>query len=467
MACMANPYRVQNPVNNELVQSYDFITDEELEKALATAHEAFLSWRETSYEERAKVLRKVAELFDAKRDELAKIITEEMGKPVDQGDAELDDVVDIFTYYADNGAELGADEPLEHEGGTAVLRRVPLGVIVGVMPWNFPYYQVARFAAPAIMAGNTVMLKHAEICPRSSQAIQDIFEEAGAPKGVFTNMYATHDQITTLLGDSRVQGISLTGSERAGRAVAATAGQNLKKALLELGGTDAYVVLEAEDMDKAVETAWKKRIANTGQACTSNKRIIVMEDIYDEFVAKMVEMAKGFTQGDPMNPQKGEYYPLSSRDAAEKLVQQLKIAVSEGANLRVGGEVTGKGAYITPAVITDIPVGSDSYYEEFFGPVAEIYKVSSDDEAIELANDSLYGLGGAVFSSDEERAKRVAARIETGMIHVNIPQAGGAELPFGGVKNSGFGRELGPLGMDEFVNKQRFYVAGENDPSGK
>ncbi|WP_291314193.1 NAD-dependent succinate-semialdehyde dehydrogenase [Corynebacterium sp. UBA2622] len=464
---MSNPYRVQNPVNNEVVESYDFITDDELEKAVATAHEAFLQWREKSYEDRGQVLRKVAELFDAKRGELSKIIAEEMGKPVDQGDAELDDVVDIFNYYADHGPELGADEPLEHEGGTAVLRRVPLGVIVGVMPWNFPYYQVARFAAPAVMAGNTVMLKHAEICPRSSQIIQEIFEEAGAPAGVFTNIYATHDQISTLLGDKRVQGISLTGSERAGRAVAATAGQNLKKALLELGGTDAYVVLDTDDMDKAVQTAWKKRIANTGQACTSNKRIIVMEDMYDEFVAKMVELAKGFTQGDPMHPQEGQYFPLSSRDAAETLVQQLKMAVDAGATLHTGGELTGEGAYFTPAVITDIPVGSDSFYEEFFGPVAEIYKVSSDEEAIELANDSLYGLGGAVFSTDEERAKRVAARIETGMIHVNIPQAGGAELPFGGVKNSGFGRELGPLGMDEFVNRQRFYVAGEGDKSGR
>ncbi len=459
MVGMSDPYRVQNPVNNQVIETFDFISDEELEKALAAADDAFRQWRTASYEDRATVLRKVASLFDAKRDQLAAIITEEMGKPLDQGQAELDDVVDIFTYYADHGAELGADEPLEHEGGRAVLRRVPLGVIVGVMPWNFPYYQVARFAAPAIMAGNTVMVKHAEICPRSSQAIQEIFAEAGAPDGVFTNIYATHDQVASLIADKRVQGVSLTGSERAGRAIASAAGQNLKKAVLELGGTDAYVVLDAEDIDAAAKTAWKKRISNTGQACTSNKRIIVMEDIYDDFVAAMVRIAEGFTQGDPANPGKGEYYPLSSRDAAEKLVQQVKLAVDAGATLHTGGELTGEGAYFTPAVITGIPVGSDSYYEEFFGPVAEIYKVSSDEEAIELANDSNHGLGGAVFSSDIPRAERVASRIETGMIHVNIPQAGGAELPFGGVKNSGFGRELGPLGMDEFVNKQRYYVA--------
>ncbi|WP_040420815.1 NAD-dependent succinate-semialdehyde dehydrogenase [Corynebacterium timonense] len=456
---MSDAYRVQNPVNNKVIESFDFITDEQLDKALADADEAFRSWRETSYEQRGELLRTVASLFDANRDRLASIITEEMGKPLNQSNSEIDDVVDIFTYYADHGAELGADEPIEHEGGTAVLRRVPLGVLVGVMPWNFPYYQVARFAGPNIMAGNTVLLKHAEICPRSSQAIQDIFEEAGAPTGVFTNIYADHDQISTLIADKRVQGVSLTGSERAGRAVAATAGENLKKAVLELGGTDAYIVLDAEDIDEAAQTAWKKRIANTGQACTSNKRIIVMDDIYDDFVAAMVRIAESFTEGDPANPGKGEYYPLSSRGAAEKLHEQVQDAVKAGATLHTGGELTGEGAYFTPAVLTDVPVGSESYYEEFFGPVAEIYKVSSDDEAIELANDSNYGLGGAVFSSDVERARRVANRVETGMIHINIPQAGGAELPFGGVKNSGFGRELGPLGMDEFVNKQRFYVA--------
>ncbi|WP_342318156.1 NAD-dependent succinate-semialdehyde dehydrogenase [Corynebacterium mayonis] len=456
---MSKQYRVQNPKTNTVVETFDFITDDELETALAQAHDTFQTWRRTSYEDRAAVLRKVAALFDAKRDELAAIIAEEMGKPLNQGNGELDMVVDIFTYYADHGAVFGADEPLEHSGGTAVLRREPLGVLVGVMPWNFPYYQVARFAAPNLMAGNTILLKHAEICPRSSQAIHDIFLQAGAPAGLYTNIYATHDQVAALIADKRVQGVSLTGSERAGRAVAKTAGENLKKALLELGGTDAYIVLDTDDVAKAAKTAWRKRIANTGQACTSNKRIIVMEDIYEEFLAEMIRLASEFTQGDPMNPGRGEYYPLSSRDAAELLHKQVTTAVEAGATLHVGGELTGDGAYFSPAVITDIPVGSESFYDEFFGPVAQIYKVFSDEEAIALANDSNYGLGGAVFSSDIERARKVANRIETGMIHINIPQAGGAELPFGGVKNSGFGRELGPLGMDEFVNKQLYYIA--------
>ena len=456
-------YRVQNPKTNEIEKTYENITSDELEQALSTADETFKQWREKSYEERAEVLRKVAQLFDDKRDELARIIANEMGKAVDQGDGEVDDVVEIFNYYADNGAKFGADEEIPNErGGTSIMRKIPLGVIVGVMPWNFPYYQVARFAAPALMAGNVVMVKHANICPQSAEAIEKIFDEAGAPKGLYTNVFAGHSQISKLINDDRVQGVSLTGSEAAGRSIASQAGQALKKCVLELGGTDAYIVLDSTDIPAAAKTAWNKRIGNTGQACTSNKRMIVMEDIYDEFVDELVKLASSYTEGDPLNPEEGKFYPMSSRDAAENLVQQLKIAVEEGAKIHVGGEVTGKGAYFTPAVITDIPVGSDSYYEEFFGPVAEVYKVSSEEEAIEVANDSRYGLGGAVMSEDAERAKRVADKVDTGMIHVNIPQARGAELPFGGVKASGLGRELGPLGMDEFVNKQRFYIAGSD-----
>ncbi len=456
-------YRVQNPKTNEIEKTYENITSDELEQALSAADETFKQWREKSYEERAEVLRKVAKLFDDKRDELTRIIANEMGKAVDQGDGEIDDVVEIFNYYADNGAKFGADEEIPNErGGTSIMRKVPLGVIVGVMPWNFPYYQVARFAAPALMAGNVVMVKHANICPESAEAIEKIFDEAGAPKGLYTNIFAGHSQISKLINDDRVQGVSLTGSEGAGRSIASQAGQALKKCVLELGGTDAYIVLDSTDIPAAAKTAWNKRIGNTGQACTSNKRMIVMEDIYDDFVDELVKLASSYTEGDPLNPEEGKFYPMSSRDAAENLAQQLKIAVEEGAKIHVGGEVTGKGAYITPAVITDIPVGSDSYYEEFFGPVAEVYKVSSEEEAIEVANNSRYGLGGAVMSEDVERAKRVADKVDTGMIHVNIPQARGAELPFGGVKASGLGRELGPLGMDEFVNKQRFYIAGSD-----
>ena len=295
MGCMAK-YRVQNPKTNEIEKTYENITSDELEQALSTADETFKQWREKSYEERAEVLRKVAKLFDDKRDELARIIANEMGKAVDQGDGEIDDVVEIFNYYADNGAKFGADEEIPNErGGTSIMRKVPLGVIVGIMPWNFPYYQVARFAAPALMAGNVVMVKHANICPESAEAIEKIFDEAGAPKGLYTNIFAGHSQISKLINDDRVQGVSLTGSEGAGRSIASQAGQALKKCVLELGGTDAYIVLDSTDIPAAAKTAWNKRIGNTGQACTSNKRMIVMEDIYDEFVDELVKLASALS----------------------------------------------------------------------------------------------------------------------------------------------------------------------------
>lgn len=456
---MSIEYRVQNPVNNEVVEKFDHATDQEIQDTIAKATEAFQSWRKTSYAERREILSKAADILRERRAELAKISAEEMGKATPQGEWEINFSADIIQFYADRAEKHNADTPIENiDGGKAVMRRLPLGPILGIMPWNYPFYQVARFAGPNLMNGNTVILKHAEICPKSSAAIADIFTEAGLPEGCFNNVYATHDQISTIIEDPRVQGVSLTGSERAGAAVAAQAGKALKKCVLELGGTDAYIILDAADVKKAAADAWEKRIENVGQACTSNKRIIVMSDIYDEFVDEMVRIAESFTEGNPLEPGENEYYPMSSRDAAEKLDEQVKKAVSAGANLRTGGELHEKGAYFTPAVLTDVPVGSESYYEEFFGPVAEIYSVNSEEEAIELANNSNYGLGGAVFSEDEERAKKVADKVETGMIHVNLGQAFSPALPFGGIKNSGFGRELSPLAMDEFVNKQTFYV---------
>jgi len=283
-------------------------------------------------------------------------------------------------------------------------------------------------------------------------------DDAGVPEGVYNNVFASHDQISTIIADSRIQGVSLTGSERAGSIIGAQAGENLKKAVLELGGSDPYVLLDTDDVKAAAELAWGTRMYNTGQACNSNKRMIVMEDIYDEFVAELERLANAAVQTTPDNEKEGGYSALSSRDAAEKLRDQLDRAVDAGANLRAGGELSEEGAYVSPAVITDIPVGSDIYYEEFFGPVATVYKVSNDEEALDLANNTQYGLGGTVFSQDTERAAAVSRRLECGMANVNTPAGEGEEMPFGGVKRSGFGRELGPLGMDEFVNKQLYYV---------
>ena len=455
---MSNQYRVQNPVTNEVVETFEFATNQEIQDILSRSEEAFKTWRNTSYEERAEIVGKAAQLLKERANELAEIAAEEMGKPIPEGEWEMNFSGDILQFYADNAAEHSADKKVDVPGGKAVVRRLPLGTLLGIMPWNYPIYQIARFAGPNLMNGNCIILKHAEITPKSAAAFEQVLKDAGLPDGVYINVYATHEQIETIIADPRVQGVSLTGSERAGAKVAETAGKNLKKVVLELGGTDPYVILDAADVKAAAQEAWDKRVHNAGQACTSNKRIIVMEDIYDQFVDEMVAIAEGYKKGDPSNPGENEYFPMSSRRAAEILDDQVKRAVAQGANLRTGGEMDETSAYYSPAVLTDLPVGSDVYYEEFFGPVAEIYKVASEEEAVELANNSYQGLGGAVFSDDTERAIKVADQIDTGMIHVNLGQYFSAVLPFGGVKRSGFGRELSVFALDEFVNKQYLYV---------
>ena len=454
-------FRVENPATGEVLETFDHATDQEILAAVDGAHEAFLSWRDTPIEERAKLVTRVAELFEERKDELAEIIATEMGKPVSEGLEEAEFSGAIFAYYADNGPKFAADEEIPVEmDGKGYIQRLPIGTLLGIMPWNFPYYQVARFAAPNLMLGNTIVLKHATICPRSALAIQKIMDDAGVPKGVYTNIFATHEQAEKIIEHKELRGVSLTGSERAGAAVGSLAAKNLKKAVLELGGSDPYVILDTDDVKQAAKDAWETRMYNTGQACNSNKRLIVMEDIYDEFVAELVELAKAMKPGTPQEASETVYTPLSSRSAAENLKDQIDRTVAAGAPLHVGGElVDEKSSYFSPAVLTDVPVGSDVYYEELFGPVATVFKVSSDEEALELANDTQYGLGGCVFSKDVERAEKIAQRLEVGMSNVNTYAAEGAEVPFGGVKNSGYGRELGPYGMDEFVNKRTYFVA--------
>ncbi|WP_211978461.1 NAD-dependent succinate-semialdehyde dehydrogenase [Brevibacterium sp. W7.2] len=456
----ATGYRVENPATGEIIERFDTATDEQIGQVIDDAAEAYLSWREKTIEERAAIVNKVADLFGERKEELAKIIAEEMGKPIPEGVEEAEFSEAIFNYYADNGPEFSKDEEIKSfSGGKAFIQRRPVGVLLGIMPWNFPYYQVARFAAPNLVLGNTIILKHAEICPRSAAAIQQIMDDAGVPKGVYNTVYASHDQIETIIADRRTQGVSLTGSERAGSIVGALAGKYLKKAVLELGGSDPYIILDTDNLDEAVDTAWGTRLYNTGQVCNANKRMIVMDDIYDDFVAGLTERAQSSQKSNPSDPIEGGYSPLSSRAAAENLRKQLDRAVEQGATL-VGGELADDGsAYITPAVLTNVTEQMDAYREELFGPVATVYKVSSDDDALNLANDTDFGLGGAVFSKDEERAAKIAQRLDVGMSNVNTPAGEGAEIPFGGTKRSGFGRELGPYGMDEFVNKRMYYVA--------
>jgi succinate-semialdehyde dehydrogenase/glutarate-semialdehyde dehydrogenase len=454
-------YRVVNPATGEVVETFPSATDAEVEGAIASATAAYQSWKDVPIEDRGKVISRAAELFAERAEELGKIITTEMGKPLSQAKAETEFASDIFRYFAEEGPTLAADQEIKtFSGGRAVVQKLPIGPLLGIMPWNYPYYQVARFAAPNLMLGNTIILKHAESCPRSALAIEQLLRDAGVPEGAYVNLFASHAQIATIIADPRIQGVSLTGSERAGAIIGELAGRNLKKAVLELGGSDPFVVLDAADPKAIADTAWQARMENTGQACNSNKRMIVTEGIFDDFVAELTARAQGLRPGDPSADEENTFAPLSSRAAAETLAEQVRDAVEKGATLHAGGELAeGATAYFSPAVLTGVTPQMRAYREELFGPVAVVYKVADDEEALRLANDTPYGLGGSVFSTDPERATRLAQRLEVGMANVNIPSGEGAEIPFGGVKRSGFGRELGPLGMDEFVNKRLFYVA--------
>ena len=449
---MASPaYQVTDPSTGEVVESFDHATDAEIEAALTATHRAYSAWKDVPIAERAVVVKRVAALFAERADELAEIARTEMGKPVSEGVEEAEFCQAIFDYFADEGPGLAADQPIKSfSGGTAIVQKLPVGPLLGIMPWNFPFYQIARFAAPNLMLGNTIILKHAESVPRSALAVEQILKDAGVPDGAYVNVFATFDQVETIIADPRVAGVSLTGSERAGAVVASIAGKNLKKCVLELGGSDPMVVLDTDDLDSVVGDAWDFRMYNTGQACNSNKRMIVMDDLFDDFVGKLTEKAVALDS----------FSPLSSRRAAETLAEQVQDAVDKGATLHAGGVLSdGPDAHYSPAVLTGITKDMRAYSEELFGPVAVVYSVGSDEEAIELANDTTYGLGGSVFSADVARARSLAERLEVGMANVNSTAGEGAEIPFGGVKRSGFGRELGPLGMDEFVNKRMFYVA--------
>ncbi|MBO0842586.1 MAG: NAD-dependent succinate-semialdehyde dehydrogenase [Nocardioides sp.] len=455
----APTYQVTDPATGEVVETFPFATDEEVEAALAASKQAYEEWSRRPIEERAAFVKKVAELFGERAADLAAIISKEMGKKVSSGKDEADFSGEIIGYYADKGPDLLKETDLPGHEGKAVIQRLPLGPVVGVMPWNYPYYQVARFAAPNLVAGNTVILKHDEHCPRSAAAIAEIMTDAGVPEGVYTNLYATHDQIAKIVADPRVRAVSVTGSERAGAAVAEAAGRNLKKVVLELGGSDPYIILDTADVEEAAETAWATRLENSGQVCNGNKRIIVAEQTYDDFVAALTKRAAAMKPVSDGDGGADTYAPLVSRKAAENLAAQVKDAVDKGATLHAGGELSeGADAFFSPAVLTGVTPEMRAYTEELFGPVAVVYKVSSDDEAVELANAVDYGLGGAVFSTDEDRAIAVAQRLDVGMANVNTPAGEGADIPFGGTKRSGFGRELGPLGIDEFLNKRLFYV---------
>lgn len=446
-------YAVTNPATGETLSSYELATDAQVEAAVATADDAFRTWSRTAAPaDRAELLRRVASLHRERRDELAAIIVREMGKPLAAAEGEVDFAADITEYYADHIDEITGDTPIPIEGaGSAVIRRSPLGVLLGIMPWNFPYYQVARFAAPNIAVGNTILLKHAPQCPESAAAIEAIYRDAGAVPGVYTNLYISNDQAASVIADRRVQGVSVTGSERAGAAVAEIAGRNLTKVALELGGSDPFILLSTDDLDAAVTAAADARLDNVGQSCNGAKRFIVVDDLYDAFVEKFSAALAGATVGDPFDADT-VLGPLSSLTAAERLAEQVDRAVAQGATLVTGG--TRNGAFYPGTVLTDVTAEMDAYREEFFGPVGVVYRVADEAAAVALANDTPFGLGSYVFTTDPAQAERVAEAIEAGMVYVNLVLADEAGLPFGGVKRSGTSRELGLLAADEFVNKK-------------
>jgi succinate-semialdehyde dehydrogenase/glutarate-semialdehyde dehydrogenase len=452
-------YAVVNPATGETLSRYDTFTDAQVEQALAAAAAAFESWRKVPVVERAAIVRRAAELHRERRKELAGIITREMGKPFGAAVGEVDFSADITEYYADQADLITADQPLTILGeGTAVIRRSPLGVLFGIMPWNFPYYQVARFAAPNLVLGNVIVLKHASQCPESAAAIEKIYRDAGLPAGAYVNVYVSAEQAATIVADRRIQGVSVTGSERAGAAVAEVAGRHLKKVALELGGSDPFIVLATDDLDAVVAAATMARLDNTGQSCNAAKRFIVVDGLYDEFTAKFATAMAAAPMGDPMT-RGTELGPLSSVEAATRLQGQVDQAVAQGATVVTGGGAR-DGAYYPATVLTDVTPAMEAYREEFFGPVGVVYRVADEDAAVKLANDTSFGLGSYVYSNDPAQAARVADQIEAGMVYVNIVGADSPELPFGGVKRSGTARELGLLAADEFVNKKLIRTAG-------
>jgi succinate-semialdehyde dehydrogenase/glutarate-semialdehyde dehydrogenase len=453
-----------NPNNNELLRSFEEMTDQAVENAVSQAEKTFKNWRKTSYAERSSLLNKVAQLMRRSKNVLAELITLEMGKLISQAEGEIDLSADIIAYYADNGARFLEDQTLDPLNGSAFIRHSPIGVLLGVEPWNFPFYQVARFAAPNIMIGNTVLVKHASNVPQCAIAIAGLFREAGAPEGLYSNLLISGKRASALVADERIKGVSLTGSEGAGASVAAEAGTHVKKSVLELGGSDAFIILEDADIDKAVEWAVVGRINNNGECCVAAKRFIAIESVADEFLAKYTDKLSKLKVGDPMD-RTTELGPLCNEEAAVQLADQVTRSVTAGARVILGGgRLDRPGAFMAPTILTDLHPGIPAYHEELFGPVASFYRVKDEQAAIDLANDSDFGLGGSVFTQDIERGKRVADQIDTGMVFINHPTWTQADLPFGGTKGSGYGRELSALGIDEFVNKKLIRISELSDP---
>jgi succinate-semialdehyde dehydrogenase/glutarate-semialdehyde dehydrogenase len=458
-------YQSVNPYDGTTLQTFEELTDQQLETALATAASCFETWRHTTFASRAAVAAKAAAIMRTRIDEFARPVTLEMGKLIDQARGEVTLSADIIDYYARNAERFLAPQRLAPSSGEADVVSMPFGVLFGVQPWNFPYYQLARFAAPNLMAGNVVMVKHAGCVPQCAIAFEQLWLEAGAPAGAYTNLLISHDQVNRVIDDPRIKGVALTGSVEAGKSVAGRAGHNLKKSTMELGGSDAFIVLDDADLEKTVAWAVWAKMNNTGQCCVAAKRFIVVEELADRFLDKFKTALSALAPGDPMDPAT-TLGPLSTEAALVQLLAQVDGAVASGATLLMGGKrIDRPGSFMQPTILTNIKPGNPAFREEFFGPVALFFRVRNEDEAVALANDSDFGLGGSVFTRDVARGKRVASRVDTGMMFVNHPTWTTADLPFGGIKNSGYGRELSSMGIQEFVNKKLVRVASIDAPA--
>ena len=447
-------YESINPYDGKTVKKFHELTDAQLETKIATAAKTYETWKKTSYAKRAVVVAKAAELMHAQVDKFAHLASLEMGKLINEARGEVKFSADILAYYAKNAERFLAPETLHPKVGTAHMESSPIGVIFGVEPWNFPYYQLARVAGPQLMAGNVLMVKHAGCVPQCAIAFEDLWTEAGAPAGLYTNLLISHSQSDRVVDDPRIKGVALTGSVAAGRTIAARAGLNLKVSSMELGGSDAFIVLEDADLDHAVKWAVWGRMYNTGQTCCAAKRFIVVEELADKFLQGFKAALSDFKPGNPLD-EKTLLGPLSTESALLGLLKQLEVAVANGAKVLMGGKrIDRPGSFMEPTILTDVQPKNPAFRDEFFGPVAMFFRVKDEEDAVALANDSDFGLGGSVFTKDIARGKRVASRIDTGMMFINNISWSDAELPFGGIKASGYGRELGDMGIQQFVNKK-------------
>ncbi|GAN70474.1 NAD-dependent succinate-semialdehyde dehydrogenase [Acetobacter syzygii] len=459
-------YASTNPYTGEVVKTFADATDQDVQAALDASYAAFQSWRDAPFAERSKVMASAAKILRDNLDDYAALLTLEMGKVFGEAKAEVILSAEIFEYYAEHAERLLAAEPLpvkNPEEGQAMLVHEPQGIVFAIEPWNFPYYQIARIIAPQLSAGNTVILKHASNVPQCAAAFDDLMVKAGLPDGAFRNLYLARHHTETVLNDPRVCGVALTGSEGAGAIVASVAGKALKKATMELGGSDAFIVLDDADLEKAVKWAVFGRHWNAGQVCVSSKRLIVADAIYDRFVDLYKKGVAALKAGDPMDPAT-TLAPLSSQKAADDLRAQVEEACKLGAKAEViGAPVPEKGAFFQPVLLTNLE-NNPARLWEFFGPVTQLYRAKDTEDAIRIANDSPYGLGGSVFTQDTKRGVEVARRIYTGMVYINHPTMVKADLPFGGVARSGFGRELIGLGIKEFVNHKLIDVVDIDAP---